>query len=273
MTRPVIGVAGLGAMGRPIAARLAEHGFPVVGLDPHVTLPGVRPVERLSSADVVLVVVPTDDDVTSVVRDLLADPRPRTTSAGSGVDGRPARPGQVIAICSSVRPETCRKLAADAVEHGVDLLDVALTGGIRGAESGTLNLLVGGDPAVADRLADIFAVIASGYHVLGPVGAGQVAKAASNLIHWAEIVAVVESFRLAAAYGLKPATLRKALQQGGTDSRTLRELELMKFTWWDKDIRVAQGMAEAVGEPLPVAELSRRLMPGVTVQAVRELLG
>jgi 3-hydroxyisobutyrate dehydrogenase-like beta-hydroxyacid dehydrogenase len=172
-----------------------------------------------------------------------------------------------------VRPETCRALAAEAAGHGADLLDVALTGGIRGAEGGTLNLLVGGDPAVAARLDDVFAVIANAYHVLGPVGAGQVAKAAGNLIHWAEIVAIVESFRLATAYGLEPARLRAALQQGGTDSRTLRELELMRFTWWDKDITVAEAMAEAAGEPLPVAELSRRLMPSVTVEAVHDLLG
>jgi 3-hydroxyisobutyrate dehydrogenase-like beta-hydroxyacid dehydrogenase len=257
VTRPVVGVAGLGAMGRPIASRLAEHGFPVLGLDPHVTLPGVRRVDRLDAADVVLVVVPTDDDVTAVVTDLLDSPRP----------------GQVIAICSSVRPSTCTSLAAQASGHGVDLLDVALTGGIRGAEGGTLNLLVGGDPAVAARLDDIFAAIANGYHVLGPVGAGQVAKAASNLIHWAEIVAIVESLRLAEAYGVKPAALRAALQQGGTDSRTLRELELMKFTWWAKDIDIAAAMATAVGEPLPVAELSRRLMPTVTVDSVRDLLG
>jgi 3-hydroxyisobutyrate dehydrogenase-like beta-hydroxyacid dehydrogenase len=192
------------------------------------------------------------------VTDLLAAPHPR--------------PGQVVAICSSVRPETCRSLAGAAAERGVDLLDVALTGGIRGAEGGTLNLLVGGEEAVAARLDEVFAVIASGYHVLGPVGAGQVAKAASNLIHWAEIVAIVESLRLAEAYGVKPAALRAALRQGGTDSRTLREIELMKFTWWAKDISVAEAMAAEVGEPLPVAEVSRRLMPTVTVDKVRDLL-
>ncbi|MFF5289303.1 NAD(P)-binding domain-containing protein [Paractinoplanes globisporus] len=268
MTRPVVGVAGLGAMGRPIAARLAAHGFEVLGLDPHVTLDGVRRVDRLDEADVVLVIVPTDDDVTAVVTGILAAPRHRATHDPGRTGGR----RQVIAICSSVRPETCRTLATDAAARGVDLLDVALTGGIRGAEGGTLNLLVGGDPAVAARLGGIFAVIASAYHVLGPVGAGQVAKAASNLIHWAEIVAIRESLRLADAYGVKPSDLRDALQQGGTDSRTLRELELMKFTWWEKDITVAEAMAAEVGIPLPVAGLSRRLMPTVTVESVRDLL-
>ena len=256
MTRPVVGVAGLGAMGRPIAERLVRHGFPVIGLDPHGTASGVRMMPRLSEADVVLVVVPTDDDVTEVVTGLLATPRR----------------GQIIAICSSVRPETCRTLAAAAAGHGVDVLDVALTGGIRGAKGGTLNLLVGGDPAVARRMGDVLEAIASGYHVLGPVGAGQVAKAASNLIHWAEIVAIDEAMRLADAYGVEPAALRAALQHGGTDSRTLRELELMRFTWYAKDIETAEAMAAAVGRELPVAALSRRLMPEVTVAGIRDLL-
>jgi 3-hydroxyisobutyrate dehydrogenase-like beta-hydroxyacid dehydrogenase len=254
--RPVVGVAGLGAMGRPIASRLADHGFPVLGLDPHVTVPGVRPVDRLCSADIVLIVVPTDKDVAAVVADLLAAPHR----------------GQVVAICSSVHPETCQRLHDLAARHGVDVLDVALTGGIRGAETGTLNLLVGGDPAVAAKLTDVFAAIASAHHVLGPVGAGQVGKAASNLIHWAEIVAIRESLQLAAAYGVDPATLRAALQQGGTDSRTLRELELMKFTWWAKDIAVAEQMATAVNHSLPVADLSRRLMPDITPAAIATLL-
>jgi 3-hydroxyisobutyrate dehydrogenase-like beta-hydroxyacid dehydrogenase len=255
--RPVVGVAGLGAMGRPIAARLAGHGFEVLGLDPHVTLADVRAVSSLSPADVVLVVVPADDDVSAVVSDLLASPRP----------------GQVIAICSSVHPATCRRLAESASGHGVDVLDVALTGGIRGAEAGTLNLLIGGPAEVVARIAPVLDAIASGYHVLGPVGAGQVGKAASNLIHWAEIVAIEESLRLAAAYGVEPATLRAALQQGGTDSRTLRELELMRFTWWAKDLDVAESMAAEVGRELPVAALSRRLMPGVTVEGISALLG
>jgi 3-hydroxyisobutyrate dehydrogenase-like beta-hydroxyacid dehydrogenase len=153
------------------------------------------------------------------------------------------------------------------------VLDVALTGGVRGAEAGTLNLLVGGDPAVADGLRDVFAAIASGYHVLGPVGAGQVAKTASNLIHWAEIVAIEEAFRLADAYGVAPAALRAALRHGGTDSRTLRELELMRFTWYAKDIAVARDMAAEAGLELPVAALARRLMDGVTVESIRDLLG
>jgi 3-hydroxyisobutyrate dehydrogenase-like beta-hydroxyacid dehydrogenase len=254
----IVGVVGLGAMGRPIASRLARAGFEVLGQDPHAApIEGVRLVPSASAADLVLVIVPTDDDVTEVVTALLAS----------------ARLGQIIAISASVRPATCSDLAVHAARQGVDVIDVALTGGIRGARDGTLNLLVGGDPAVVDRCREVFAAIAAGWHVLGPVGAGQVAKSASNLIHWAEIAAIDEAMRFAAAQGVAPRALRTALEQGGTDSRTLRELELMHFTWYAKDIDTAQRMAADVDVALPVAELSRRLMEVITPASVRDLLG
>jgi 3-hydroxyisobutyrate dehydrogenase-like beta-hydroxyacid dehydrogenase len=256
MTTTTVGVVGLGAMGKPIAQRLAQAGFEVLGCDPHATANGVHMVDTIEAADFVFVIVPTDDDVTAVVTGLLAT----------------GRAGLTIAISASVRPETCRTLATQAATQGIDILDVALTGGIRGAENGTLNLLVGGDRAVADKAADIFEAIASDYHVLGPVGAGQAAKAASNLIHWAEIVAIEEAMRLANAYGVQPADLRAALQHGGTDSRTLRELELMHFTWYAKDIATAQDMAKAANVELPVAKLSRDLMDNISPESIRKLL-
>jgi 3-hydroxyisobutyrate dehydrogenase-like beta-hydroxyacid dehydrogenase len=250
-----VGVVGLGAMGKPIAERLAKAGYTVLGCDPHATATGVHMVTN-AAADFVFVVVPTDADVIKAVTTLL--------DAG--------RTNMTIAISSSVHPETCRRLATRAEKQGVEILDVALTGGIRGARNGTLNLLIGGNPEAANQAADIFHTIATNYHLLGPVGAGQVAKAASNLIHWAEIAAITEAFTLASAYGVSPADLRQALQHGGTDSRTLRELELMHFTWYAKDIEVAQDMATAANLELPVAQLARNLMDHISPESIRELL-
>jgi 3-hydroxyisobutyrate dehydrogenase-like beta-hydroxyacid dehydrogenase len=248
-----VGVVGLGAMGRPLLDRLAAAGFPVVGYDR--TSGGS--LADVAVADFVFVVVPTDADVSTVVTALA-----------------PAmRPGAVIAVSSSVRPATCVALATYTAKSGVDLLDVALTGGIRGAVTGTLNLLVGGDPAAVERQRDVLLAIAANYHVLGPVGAGQVGKAASNLIHWAEIVAIEEALRLAERLGVAPAVLRAALQEGGTDSRTLRELELMRFTWYAKDLAIAQELASAVDLALPVAEVSAARMPSITSESIRSLLG
>jgi 3-hydroxyisobutyrate dehydrogenase-like beta-hydroxyacid dehydrogenase len=264
MTGPhTVAVIGVGAMGRPIAERVASAGFTVLGFDTAAgaTAHGVRVVPTLAeaaAADTALVVVPTDADVTAVV-------------AGPGGLIASGHPGLVIAVCSSVLPDTCRSLARLARDAGMDLLDVALTGGLRGARSGQLNLLVGGAPAVVDRIHPVLMSFCGRYHILGDVGAGQVAKTASNLIHWAEIVAIHEALWLARQHGVAPAALREALRHGGTDSRTLRELELMHFTWYAKDFAVARQLAERAGVPLPVSTLARELMDGITPESIRDL--
>jgi 3-hydroxyisobutyrate dehydrogenase-like beta-hydroxyacid dehydrogenase len=259
-----VGMVGLGAMGRPIAERIADAGFEVVGYDRsgQARAAGVTKaagLDEIAATDLAIVIVPTDDDVTEVV-------------AGDGGLIRHGHPGLVIMVSASVRPETCQRLAALATGAGMHLLDAALTGGIRGAESGTINLLVGGDPTVVERVGPVLHAFCANHHVLGAPGAGQVGKTASNLIHWAEIVAIDEAFRLAATLGVAPAALRAALQHGGTDSRTMRELELMHFTWYAKDIAIARQMADEAGVALPVANLARGLMDHVSVDSVRELL-
>lgn len=261
----VVGMVGLGAMGRPIAEHIARAGFPTLAFDisPGANAEGVTIVSSLAGlapADVVIVIVPTDADVTGVL---------------AGPDGifEHGKPGLTVVISASVRPATCRELAAEGERRQIRVIDAALTGGVRGAENGEINLLVGGPRETADAISDVFAAFARHYHVLGGVGAGQVGKSANNLIHWAEIVAIEESMRLAADLGVNPAELRAALQQGPTDSRTLREIEQMRFTWYAKDIEVAEELAASVGRDLPVARLSREQMSRITVASVHQLLG
>ncbi|MGH3387304.1 MAG: NAD(P)-binding domain-containing protein [Actinomadura sp.] len=121
------GVVGLGAMGGPIALHLVRAGIPVrcFDLDPDVTAGHAAEAvatagEVAARSSAVFVFVPTDDDVVSVCT---AELLPA------------ARPGTVVAICSSVRPDTCAAVAAVAPD-GVAVLDTALTGGVRGAEQG-----------------------------------------------------------------------------------------------------------------------------------------
>lgn len=256
-----VGMVGLGAMGGPIAEHIAAAGFDTIAYDlsPDATAAGVRrvgSVADVAGADVVIVIVPTDDDVTAVVTDLVEH----------------GHPGLVVVISASVRPSTCRALAEHAASSGVHVIDAALTGGVRGARDGEINLLVGGPQEVVDRVSDVFGAFARNYHVLGEVGAGQVGKSANNLIHWAQIVAIDEALRMAEGLGVRAATLRNALREGPTDSRTLRELEHMRFTWYVKDIEIAQELAGGIGRSLPVAALSRTLMGGITVAATRDLL-
>jgi 3-hydroxyisobutyrate dehydrogenase-like beta-hydroxyacid dehydrogenase len=266
--RQVVGVVGLGAMGGPIARRLLDAGVEVVVADLDAgavatcAQAGARAAEDLPNlaahSDVVLVVVATDEQVLAACtgdRGLLAA----------------CRPGTAVLLCSSIRPDTCADVM-DAAPRGVAVLDTAMTGGVRGAENGSINLLVGGDAAELDRLRPILAPWTSSVHHLGPLGAGQVAKTVNNLLHWAQISAITEALELGRRYGLDVPTLRRALMDGGTDSRTLREMEQMRLTWHAKDLANAEAMAAKVDLRLPVAETVREVMKRTTVEGVATLL-
>ncbi|MGH3387303.1 MAG: NAD-binding protein [Actinomadura sp.] len=94
----------------------------------------------------------------------------------------------------------------------------------------------------------------------------------NNLIHWAQISAITEALRLGEAYGLDVPAVRRALMDGPTDSRTLRELERMRLTWWAKDIDNAQRMAAEVDVELRVAPVSRAVMATTPLTEVLRLL-
>ncbi len=268
---PTAGVVGLGAMGRPAAEYLAASPFPTFAYDLDIAAleaVGKKGATRTSSlqelakeSTVVFVFVPSDDDVRSVCL---------------GDDGllAGARPGSVLAICSSALPETCEAVATAGREKGVDVLDAALTGGVRGAEAGEINLLVGGDEAVLDRIRPLLEPWCKSVHHLGALGAGQVGKTVNNLVHWAQISAINEALRFGQRLGVAPSRLREALKDGPTDSRTLREIEHMRFTWHKKDLANAFAMAQTVEPPfeLPVAATAREAMLSITVDSVAALL-
>lgn len=264
-----IGVVGLGAMGAPIARHLAGAGRTVVGhdLDPWRAAAGARdgyPVEQTlagvgKSCDVALVLVPSDDDVRAVC--LGAD----------GLASRLPRDG-VLVVCSSVHPSTVREIAAATAHAGPAVLDAALTGGVRAAEEGTINLLVGGAADTLDRVRDVFDPWCAGVHHLGDLGAGQIAKSVNNLVHWAQICVIEEALDLARRHGLSVPAVREALLAGPAASTTLRELERARLTWWAKDLDSISRLGGDVGRRLPVASVCAQQMPWITVQSLRELL-
>jgi 3-hydroxyisobutyrate dehydrogenase-like beta-hydroxyacid dehydrogenase len=255
-------------MGLPVVrhCRAAGLGVAVLDLDPSVQATCaalgaavVTEVPALAAAsDLLLVLLPSDDDV-------------RAACLGSDGLLRHARPGTVVLLCSSLAPATCHELAA-AAPTGVGVLDAAMTGGVRAAEAGEVNLLVGGDLALVERVRYGLDPWVARVHFIGPLGAGQVAKTVNNLIHWAQISAITEALDLGRRLGVDVPVLREALQSGPTDSRTLRELEQMRFTWYAKDLATALALAEQVGVDLPMARTSRTSMPCRTVASVAQLL-
>lgn len=259
-----VAVVGLGSMGGPIAGHLARSGLrPLVSdLDSSLVAAqvaaGGRPVTAatLAAADVVLLMVPADSDV-------------RAVCLGGGLAA--ALPeGAVLCICSSVRPQTCQEIAEVAGQ--ADVLDTALTGGVRGAEAGTVNLLVGGDASALARARWALEPWTATIHHLGALGSGQIAKTCNNMLHWAQICAIEESLRLGHRMGLDVQALRAALLDAPVASRTLAELEQMRLTWHAKDLANALDLGQDASLDLPVARLSQQRMRAITPASLADLL-
>jgi 3-hydroxyisobutyrate dehydrogenase-like beta-hydroxyacid dehydrogenase len=263
-----VGLIGLGAMGRPAAELLAAAGHDTYCFDADrevmaaVGAKGVRaaesPAELAAPSSVVLIIVPTDQDVLDVCT---SDDGVLTT----------ARPGTVLLICSSVTPATCATVAEEARAKGVDVLDAALTGGVRAAEAGEVNLLVGGDEAVLDRIRPSLAPWTKTVHHLGPLGSGQVGKTVNHLCHWGQLSAIVEALRLGRNLGVAPEKLRAAVLDGPAASRTLAEMQLMRLTWFKKDLVNAFQMAATVDFDMPVAKTVQEAMNHISVADIADL--
>ena len=253
-------------MGGPIGRHLLAAGTTLAVFDPSTD--ARRALEELGAtacesaadvaarSDLVFVVVVDDEQVRAAVDECF---------------GR-AAPGAVIAVCASVRPDTCRELARAGDEHGVHVVDVALVRGERGAEEGRLVLYCGGPSEVIDRVRVACAPFAEAVVHVGGVGAGQVAKTANNILLWACIRADVEAQRLARALGVEPETLREALALGSGANRPLAEWGKHRLRWPHKDLEVALALAHEAGVETPLVEQLPRLLDELSVEDLGELL-
>jgi 3-hydroxyisobutyrate dehydrogenase len=206
-----IGFIGLGNLGAPVARRIAAAGY-------RLTIWARRPEtlttfgettvrvatsarDLAASSDVVGLCVRTDQDVRTVM---------------DGAEGvlAGARPGTVVAIHSTVDPETCRRLAEDAATRDVTVLDAPLSGGHPAAENGDLLVMTGGDPVAAERCRPLFETFGSLVVHMGPIGTAQRAKLVNNALLTANISLAADALELGRALDIDPDMLARALQHG-----------------------------------------------------------
>jgi 3-hydroxyisobutyrate dehydrogenase-like beta-hydroxyacid dehydrogenase len=222
MTAPQVGFVGLGQMGAAMAMHLADWpgGLVVhdVRADSHAPFVdrGARAAtsvaELAADCDFVSVMVRDDDQVRSVVDEVLAT----------------ARAGAVVAVHSTIRPHTAVDVAERARRTGVDLLDAPVSGGTVGAATGRLAVMVGGDRSAYERCRDVLRCWAEVVMHLGPVGAGTRAKLARNLVGFVGYCAAAEAQRLAEAAGIDLRKLGAIVRHtdavtGGSGAIMLRE--------------------------------------------------
>lgn len=263
-----LGLVGWGRMGGQMGHFAMKAGWPMTAFDPFDEARAAAAEDGATVVGSVAEVAAVSDVVLLVVVD---DAQVDAAITGPGGALETARPGTVLVICPSVRPDTCQRMAAVAAEQDVHVIDAALVGGERGAEAGALKLMCGGEASVIDACLPAFSSFAIDVCHVGDVGAGQVAKTANNLLLWSCIRADYEALTLAKALGVHPGKLRAILNIGSGANKPLAEWGGPRLRWPKKDLEVALALAEDAGVDMPLIKSLAPLMAELTTEDLAAL--
>jgi len=258
-----LGFVGIGYMGRPIARRLLESGFKLTAYDRDHSKAeeliryggtAAQSVSELSSScNIVLSCLPSDEAVLDVHR---------------GPEGilANAHRGSVVINMSTVYPETSQQLSRLGSEHGVEVLDVTISGSTPAAENGLLTLFGGGDKQRFNAAESIFRVIAKKYFYLGPSGSGATMKLVVNTLLGIGMQAIAEAVALGEKAGLDRNRLLEVLSQTavvapahvGKLQRVMRSDYSPQFPirLMNKDFGLILNLAAAVGARMPATDVA-----------------
>lgn len=252
-----LALLGTGIMGSHMARRLAQAGFATTVWNrdrakaEKLTAFGVAVADTPSAAseqaDVVIVMLSNGPVVEEVL--FSADTNGR-------VPADVMKPGATVIVMSSIPVETCQAQAPRFAKRNVGYIDAPVSGGEPGARDGTLAIMAGGDAALVESLADVFAPMGRVTRI-GPVGTGQMTKLANQIIVGGTMAAVAEALHFATKGGADPAAVRRALMGGFADSKILNihgeRMVARNFVpggpaeYQLKDMRTAQALAAKSG--------------------------
>lgn len=265
-----IAFIGLGTMGAPMAARLLAAGHELAvhnrSREREVPLAGQgarrarHPAAAAVGAEVVIVMVSDTPDVEAVV-----------FGADGVADG--IAEGALVVDMSTIAPAATRDFAARLGERGVGWLDAPVSGGSEGAQRGTLSIMVGGDAADLARARPALEALGTTITHVGPVGAGQLAKAMNQVVIAGTYAAVAEGLVLGLKAGVDVEAALTALAGGAAGSwglvnrgpNVVRDVYPLGFRLrlHRKDLGIALAEARALGVPLPVAALVEQWESGL----------
>jgi len=269
MTVRTIGFVGIGRMGSRMVPHIASAGFPVHIYD--LDADAARAVARAHNG---VVVEETAQAVAAaadaVITMLPAGPEVRAATLGEAglADGFGA--GDVLIDMSSSQPWLTVELAAALRERGVEMIDSPVSGGIDGAEAGTLTLMVGGDDAVVERCLPALEPMAGHIFRTGTVGSGHAMKTLNNLLSGMNAMAAAEAFLIGTRFGLDPEVMADVINEStGMNSATRRSMKQQvisrKFSGgfaWDlkfKDYTIAMELARRTRTPVPLSGMAFQL--------------
>jgi 3-hydroxyisobutyrate dehydrogenase len=265
-----IAFLGLGAIGTPMARHLATPAFQLAvwnrTREKAVALAAAggasvraaaSPLDAAKGAEVVITCLPTSADVESVLE-------------GPGGLAAGLERGAVLVDCTSGDPATSRRIAARLAERGVDFVDAPVSGGVAGAERGTLTVMVGGDARVFERVRPVLAAFGEKLVHCGPVGTGHALKAVNNALLAVHIWSAAEGLAALAKAGVKPAVALEVINASSGRSNTSEHLfpqrvlsrlfpRTFRLALLDKDVAIAAGVAREQRVPSPLIALTSEL--------------
>jgi 3-hydroxyisobutyrate dehydrogenase len=246
----VVGVVGLGAMGAPMAANLARAGYDVAGYDIRDTGSAASVAAAAHQASRALLILV------------------RTRAQVEDVAAQLDRPGLDVVVMSTIDPGAMERVAAGLAGRGMNAVDAPISGGVAGAEAGTLTIMAAGEPAALERCRPLFEAVGRHIFVIGErPGMGQAVKLANQLMLAVGMLGAQEGLRLAGEHGLEPGAVLPVVEHSTGASWAAANWETVLGWWRDyepggaldiivKDMRsILDGAAER-HLPLPVAALA-----------------
>jgi 2-hydroxy-3-oxopropionate reductase len=213
-----VGYIGLGLMGKSIARNILKAGFPLVvhnrsraAVDELVAegaLAASSPAVVAAQADIVFTNLPDSPDVEKVI-------------LGERGIIEAAHDGLIVIDNSTIKPASARMIAAELAKRGVFSLDAPVSGGDIGAKNGTLTIMVGGNASALERVMPVLQAMGKTITHVGDAGAGQVAKAANQIMVAAQMVAMGELLVFAKKAGVDPRKVVEAIKGGAAQCWTL----------------------------------------------------
>jgi 3-hydroxyisobutyrate dehydrogenase-like beta-hydroxyacid dehydrogenase len=265
-----IGFIGLGSQGGPMARRIVEAGYPTTlwarkpeTLEPFAETPAMvaeSPAELAAASDLVCLCVVGGADIDEI------------TGGDHGLLAG-LKPGSVIAVHSTVHPNTCKELAKKAGALGVSVIDAPVSGGGPAASEGRLLVMVGGAADVVERCRPVFETYADPVVHLGDLGSGQTTKLLNNLLFTANLGTAATALSLGKALGIAPDRLTEVVSRSSGNSFALNviggdegldRLAGLAGTLLQKDVRLVVDLADQTetraGAVLDAADAALALM-------------
>ncbi len=275
---PTVGFIGLGLMGKSMARNILKAGYRLIvhnrsrsAVDELVregAEEAFSPAETASRVDVLFTCLPDSPDVEQAA-----------LGADGIIDG--ARSGLIYVDHSTIKPATARHVAAVLAEIGVGCLDAPVSGGDIGAREGTLAIMVGGPVQVLEQVLPIFNVVGKTITHVGESGAGQVAKAANQIMTAAQMVAMGELIIFAQKAGADPRKVVAAIRGGAAQCWTLdiksprlfagNRAPGFKAYMHAKDLAIVMDTANDYSIPLPSAAVDAQLYNAMLGMDMAEL--